>query len=524
MTGNRLLRIPELLSLIGQHLDQHDLTLCIRVCCEWFDTFTPFLYHTIAVYDFDLYSHKFEDAATRAQRSAKNAHLASSDDDPGYGGSMVYKYAHLIHSIASPNIHALAYLGDQAVNLTHVSLLPDFPDPVVFRPLNPGLKSVRIDLNHCDSGAERIIHALAKREHLEDVYLESVVEANTLEMMLDHCPHILSLSATFGHRDDYVHGIDHQIFKAESMGCVGTPTNIRHLSIRNTETWISHVLRRCPDLQTLMLPSVDMGVFTILAQEVITLSSSKFFSLHSLELTLRALTAGANNVLTATLLNSCSASLAALTITDISRQDFGRTVIPSIDPLLWSRLEEFRYTGLDVYGLFTPSYSLCNVLALCPNLRVFEVSHTMVTATEFLSTRYVCGQSLVALTLTVCSDHTQIFQAPQPQPGLQTPFSFPLNEVHMAAMAQYALPISIPLQPQAPQWPHQPYVPPYIPPEPPAFQLATMAQFELPTPIHHPEAHLSQQPLASAPLPIFTPPLAPPPPIINNNNNNNNNN
>ncbi|KAG0070729.1 hypothetical protein BGZ89_012643 [Linnemannia elongata] len=423
MTNNRLLKIPELGSLIGHHLDRHDLTTCIRVCRSWFDSFTPLLYHTVVVYDFDLYSTKFDVPPYRAQRSTKNAHLASSDDDPGYGGGMVHKYGHLVRSITSSNIRALAYLGDHAVNLTHVVLHPCFTSPAMFGTViadtreqkawgrlcgrfedreliistwialinrNPGLKSVRINLDSCDMGTERIIHALAKCEHLEEVYLESMTEVNTLEMMLDHCPHILSLSATCGQRATYVLRADQQMLKAEYPAVVGVPTKIRHFNITTDKAWnfndctlqlwIIQVLRRCPDLQSLVL-ILDMEMFSILVKEVTALSSSKFFSLRSLKL--NAPTTEANNVLLAILLNSCSASLTALTITGFSDDSFGRIVIPMIDPLLWLRLEEFRFMGT---GTFTPSNGLCNVLALCPNLRAFEVSNAAVTATEFLST------------------------------------------------------------------------------------------------------------------------------------------
>ncbi|KAF9306319.1 hypothetical protein BGZ91_008592, partial [Linnemannia elongata] len=341
MTGNRVLKIPELVSLIGQHLDQHDFTHCIRVCREWFDIFTPLLYHTISVYDFDLYSHKFKGETNRAKRSAKNNYLASSDDDPGYGGRMVHK--------------------------------------------NPSLKSVRIDLDNCDSGTERIIHALAKREHLEEVYLESIIETNIIELTLDHCPHILSLCATFGLGANYVPGSNEQVFDVNSTYRVGAPTKIRHLHIRTTQAWLPHVLRRCPDLQTLMLYPLDANVFTILAQEVINLSLSKFFGLRSLEFTLPRLTTETNAALPTTLINSCSASLTALAITDNSRHDF---FIPQIDPLIWSRLQEFRYTGWSAYRHNNTFVSqVCGVLALCPNLRVFKVLKAMVTATELLSTQ-----------------------------------------------------------------------------------------------------------------------------------------
>ncbi|KAG0286142.1 hypothetical protein BGZ96_009745 [Linnemannia gamsii] len=437
MSSDRLLEIPELVSLIGQHLDQHDFTVCIRVCRAWFDVFTPLLYHTIAVYEFDLYSHKFEGATSRSRRSFKNASLASSDEDPGCGGSMVYKYGHLIHSITSSNIHALTYLGEQAVNLTHVAIRRSSIDDVLYRPLyaddteklnwsqywaeiqdreliistwvalidrNPGLKSVRVDLSHCCSGTERIIHALAKCEHLEDVYLSSMVEPNTLEMMLDHCPQILSLSTTCGTQTTTkVPGFRHQTFRAESKGNVGASTKIRHFDIRTHEPWIPYVLRRCPDLLSLILPSVGMDIFIVLAQEVITLSLSKFFRLRSLELTLQASSIQTHKILLATLFNSCSASLTAMTITDTFGHDFGKVVIPHIDPLVWSRLEEFHYTGRDFDKHKTPSYHLCRVLALCPNLRVFEISMTMITASEFLTTPFVCSQTLASLKLTVCN-------------------------------------------------------------------------------------------------------------------------
>ncbi|KAK5817041.1 hypothetical protein F5H01DRAFT_342288 [Linnemannia elongata] len=560
MTGNRVLKIPELVSLIGQHLDQHDFTHCIRVCREWFDIFTPLFYHTISVYDFDLYSHKFKGETNRAKRSAKNNYLASSDDDPGYGGRMVHKYAHLIHSITSSNIHALTCLGDQAVNLTHVGIRTRTPNATIFRPpcadnnewmawfwyrepfrddelvvatlvalidRNPGLKSVRIDLDNCDSGTERIIHALAKREHLEEVYLESIIETNIIEMTLDHCPHILSLCATFGLGANYVPGSNEQVFDVNSTCRVGAPTKIRHLHIRTTQAWLPHVLRRCPDLQTLMLYPLDANVFTILAQEVINLSLSKFFGLRSLEFTLPSLTTETNTALPTTLINSCSASLTALAITDNSRHDF---FVPQIDPLLWSRLQEFRYTGWNAYRHNNTFVSqVCSVLALCPNLRVFKVLKAMVTANELLSTQVVCGQTLVSLTLTVCSD--RISQTLQPPPWLQPVVPFTTQEIHMATMAQFELPIPTPLphlqplpppppQPaQVPQWPQ--YAP--VTPHPPAGQaeseLATMAQFELPSLIPHAEPQPPQQ-LPAPELPVFIQPFSQPPHNSINNNSN----
>ena len=480
MTINRLFKIPELVLLIG--LDQHDFTLCIRVCREWFDIFTPLLYHTIAVYDFDLYSHKFEGATSRSKRSAKNAHLASSDDDPGYGGRMVHKYAHLIHSITSPDIHALTYLGDQAVNLTYVSLIPCFPGLVVFRPLyadaveqlswykhweslrdrklivstwvalidgNPSLKSVHIDLNNCVSGTEQIIHALAKCGHLEEIHLESMIQADIIEMVLDHCPHILSLSASCRRRRSHTRG-DHQIFKAVSMGGVGAPTKIRYLNISNTEPWIYHVLRRCPDLKTLVLPQVNMDEFPVLSQGLITLTSTKLFNLRSLTLSIDAYKTATNEGgHPAPLINSCAASLTVLSITYISSPGFGRFVIPQIDPLLWLRLEEFRYRGPNAYGPDSPSHRLCDVLALCPNLRVFELFEVMVTATDFLSTQVVCDQTLAELALTVCSDFTA---QPQPPPWIMSmsPYISVMDEIHM--MTQLAL--TTPIHNPEPQPPH----------------------------------------------------------------------
>lgn len=177
---------------------------------------------------------------------------------------MVHKYAHLIHSITSPDIHALTYLGDQAVNLTHVVSATPFYGAAVFRPpyanpyehtvwmkywmrfrdcepivstwvalidRNPGLKSVRIHLKDCDSGTERIIHALAKREHLEEVYLEAMMEADIIEKVLDLSPHILSLSASCAQRSVHYRGVESQIFKTESMGGVSAPTKIRYLNL-----------------------------------------------------------------------------------------------------------------------------------------------------------------------------------------------------------------------------------------------------------------------------------------------------
>ncbi|KAF9296984.1 hypothetical protein BGZ88_011402 [Linnemannia elongata] len=548
-----LANFPELVSLIGHHLDRHDLTTCVRVCRSWFDAFTPLLYHTVVVYDFDLYSTKFDVPPYRAQRSTKNAHLASSDDDPGYGGGMVHKYGHLVHSITSSNIRALAYLGDHAVNLTHVVLHPCFSSPAMFGTViadtreqkawgrlcgrfedreliistwialinrNPGLKSVRINLDSCDMGTERIIHALAKCEHLEEVYLESMTEANTLEMMLDHCPHILSLSATCGQRATYVLRADQQMLKAEYPAAVGVPTKIRHFNITTDKAWnfndctlqlwIIQVLRRCPDLQSLVL-ILDMEMFSILVKEVTALSSSKFFSLRSLKL--NAPTTEANNVLLAILLNSCSASLTALTITVFSNGSFGRIVIPMIDPLLWLRLEEFRFMGT---GTFTPSNGLCNVLALCPNLRAFEVSDAAVTATEFLSTQFTCGHSLVSFALIACGDRAQILQSPQPPPWLGLNNSFTTQEGHMATMAQFELPTPMPMpaQPQQPQQqPQLGQVPPWLqyPSAPPCIlaaqtsQLTTLARFEPPAPFHH---HLFARPPPQPPapdLPVFAP-------------------
>ncbi|KAG0312056.1 hypothetical protein BGZ97_011461 [Linnemannia gamsii] len=527
MSSDRLFKIPELVSLIGQHLEQHDYTVCIRVC-----------------------------RTCRAPRSLKNASLASSDKDPGYGGSMVHKYAHLIHSIVCPNIRALTYLGEQAVNLTHVALRPGFPDDVIYRPLcvddterlawsqywesfqdreliistwvaligrNPGLKSVRIDFYHCDSGTERIIHALAKCAQLEEVHLGSMTEPNTLEMMLDHCPQILSLSTTYNLRNTTrVPDAGYQTFRAETMGNVGASTKIQHLNIRTLYSWLPHVLRRCPDLLSLIIPQVGLHVFTSIAQEVISLSLSKFFRLRSLELSLRTITIKSKFLL-ATLFNSCAASLTAMTITDTHRHDFGQVVFPHIDPLVWSRLEEFRYSGSEPFSHETPSYQLCRVLALCPNLRIFEISDTMITASEFLTTPFVCSQTLVSLKLIVCSDHIPLVQAQQLPSWLQPSVPFTAQEIQMATMAQFELPIPLPPQQQQPQYPHVP--PPPLNPAPSYLsgaqadsQLATMAQFEIPTSFHLLQAQpplplAPEPPLPLAPEPPL--PLAPMPPLIN---------
>ncbi|KAF8917764.1 hypothetical protein BGZ52_013086, partial [Haplosporangium bisporale] len=43
------LTLPEITLLIAQHLDQSDLTICIRVCRAWHQTFIPSLYRNVVL-------------------------------------------------------------------------------------------------------------------------------------------------------------------------------------------------------------------------------------------------------------------------------------------------------------------------------------------------------------------------------------------------------------------------------------------------------------------------------------------
>lgn len=144
-----------------------------------------------------------------------------------------------------------------------------------------------------------------------------------------------------------------------------------------------------------MLPRLKIDEFPAFSQELITLTSTKFFSLCSLAVSMDAYQIATNEGgHPAPLINSCAVSLTALSITYKDYRDFGRIVIPQIDPLLWLRLEEFRYEGPDHYGYVSPSYRLCDVLVFCPNLRVFELIEVVVTATDFLSTQVSVARPL----------------------------------------------------------------------------------------------------------------------------------
>ncbi|KAG0217877.1 hypothetical protein BGX33_009309 [Mortierella sp. NVP41] len=489
MEANQLLKIPELVRLIAQHLDQHDLTICLRISHAWFEAFCPLLYETIAVFDFDIYVLNVGYGYARPS-SAKNGHARFKGDKPsGYGGSRIYKYGHLVRSIVVREFRSLEYLGDQAVNLSHVHIRRN-PEGHSFRPSfcdgweqlawnkhwekfagrerivdtwvalidrNPGLKSVGIDLFGVDPGTEEIIHALAKREELTEIHLMRITQANTVEMLLDHCPHVPSIRLTNGLMGDET---PKQIFSADSSGQAGPATRIRHLdfyekdSCHKNQTWINHVLRRCPELETLVLPACDDAVFSEIAQEIIKLSSSKFFGLRRLELYLcwRDMSE-THRALIAALLNSCAESLTSLAITDypnvlVEIIDYPNVLVEIIDLIdtgLWERLQEFRYTGYQTTTLDAPVPRLCAPLALCPNLRVFEVSNVMVTANEFLQTRLACLQTLVSFKLIVCCDHSDIpGVVHQPFPELFMP-AVTEAEAQMATMAQFEIAMTVPV-------------------------------------------------------------------------------
>ncbi|KAF9115170.1 hypothetical protein BGW39_003122, partial [Mortierella sp. 14UC] len=488
--SSHLVKIPELLSLIGQHLTKHDFTVCIRVNKAWFNAFSPLLYHTISVVDFEPNLPRFKDPPTTA--GATSTITSTSEEKilkgPEHGSNLIHRYCHLIRSITVANIHALTYLGDEAVNLAHIGVHVNLGVTTLFQPLhedaaeclrrsafwnyfrngnviipiwvalihrNPDLKSICVDLNYCDQGTEKIARALGeKANQLEDVVLWGMTQTDTIELFLDHCPHILSLTASCGLRGlTSLDGPD-QIFRKEDD--FGTPTKIRHLNIRCTESWLIHVLRRCPDLEDLTIPVLGTAyVFVAIVKEVTQLSLSKFFTLRSLTFTIRARDVtvpffSIDDMKTpiTNLLNSCCAQLVSLTVTDEVRI-LGQTM-DQLDSRLWSRLEEFRYTSTSStpHRFTAPTYRLCSLLALCPKLRVFEVSNTMVPAPEFLETRPACLQSLTSLKLTVCTDYSQIqpfqLQLQQPPPWIT---AFTAEQAQMATMAQFELPLQLPLTP-----------------------------------------------------------------------------
>ncbi|KAF9911572.1 hypothetical protein EC991_003036 [Linnemannia zychae] len=479
---SRLVKIPELVSLVGQYLTKHDLALCIRVNKAWFDAYSPLLYHTISIVDFELNSLKLRDPPTTTGATTTSTSKDQVPKVPEYGNTLIHRYCHLIQSITVVNIHALTYLGDEAVNLTHIgvnvnlettTLIPTlsgdanerlcvdkfwhyFRNGNVIIPIwvalihrNPNLKSVCIDLSYCDQGTERIVRALGEgAKHLEEVVLWRMTQTNTMELFLDHCPHILSLTASCEVRDSgSLEGPD-QIFR-ESSG-FDTLTKIRHLSIHCNDPWVTHVLRRCPDLEDLTIPALAANVYVAIIKEVTRLSLSKFFTLRNLSLTISprrpSLPIEKVKTTVANLLNSCCAQLVSLTITD-SKRMLSQSMV-QLDSSLWSRLEEFRYISKGSYTQHAaaPTDNLCNLLALCPNLRVFEVSNTMIAARDFLQTEIICFQSLTSLKLTVCASFPQSQTA---QPQLQPPpwlTTLTVEQAQMATMAQFELPLQ-PLSP-----------------------------------------------------------------------------
>ncbi|KAK3844362.1 MAG: hypothetical protein J3R72DRAFT_438719 [Linnemannia gamsii] len=541
MATNRLLKIPELVSLIGQHLDQHDFTICIRVNKSWFDAFCPMLYHTIVVADFDIHTHAFETAHTapaatatitvanqaasqpRAEDSSLPPPLPPSinekerdEKELGYGGSRIHKYSRLIHSITVANIRSLTYLGEEAINLKHIAVLPEMVYSIRFQSIfqdnarrrnwiclwdqyckgevsipiwaalidrNPDLQSVQIDLNHCELGTEKIVYALSQAKQLEVVSLQGVTQIDTIELLLDHCPHILSLTTSDTDRSRTSFAGANQIFKDD---VVGAPTKIRHLCISTLDSWPIHVFRRCPDLESLTIPySVTPDVFVALAQEVTQLAQAKFFVLRSLSFVVHSrdyltnvpvLINDMKGIIT-NLLNSCCVQLTSLTIKDSLH--ILSPIMDQLDPILWSRLEEFRYSHGDYFpSRPAPTPRLCDLLALCPNLRVFEVSHTLVGVPEFLKVRPICFHSLVSLKLIVSTDHTRTIPPPgNPQHPQAAPPAWLLTpitpqEAEMATMAQFELPPHLPT-PAPPAWLPTPITPQEA-------EMATMAQFELP--------------------------------------------
>ncbi|KAG0264219.1 hypothetical protein BGZ95_003640 [Linnemannia exigua] len=522
MPTTRLLKIPELVSLIGQHLDRNDFTICIRVNKPWFDAFCPMLYHTIVVADFDIYTHASGAAFTAltgttytATTITAVAHQAASQPpaedsstplplsisidekervkkDIGYGGSRIHKYSRLIRSITVANIHSLTYLGEEAVNLTHIAVRSDLTTNIHFKPAfqdsverrswngfwdqyrkgeviipiwvslierNPDLQSVHIDLNYCDPGTEKIIHALSQAKQLEVVSLWGMTQIDTIKLLLDQCPHIRSLKTSSGYRAQASLSGPDQIFKLDD---VGTPTKIRSLNIRTSESWPIHVLRRCPDLEVLTITVfATSDAFVTLVQEVTQLALAKFFVLRGLTFVVRSrdyttnapIPIGDRKDIITNLLNSCCAQLTSLTITDSLR--ILVPIMDQLDPILWSRLEEFRYThgGSRPSRLAQPTSRLCDLLALCPNLRVFEVSYTPVTAPELLKVHPICLHSLVSLKLIVSADHFHTRplsgnpQYPHAAPPAWLPAPISQEEAQMATMGQFELPPNLPQAP-----------------------------------------------------------------------------
>ncbi|KAG0267734.1 hypothetical protein BGZ95_002788 [Linnemannia exigua] len=51
-----VIRIPGLVSALAKHLSQHDRSICIRVNKVWLDAFTPHLWETVRIVDFDFLS------------------------------------------------------------------------------------------------------------------------------------------------------------------------------------------------------------------------------------------------------------------------------------------------------------------------------------------------------------------------------------------------------------------------------------------------------------------------------------
>ncbi|KAF9096543.1 hypothetical protein BGX23_010954 [Mortierella sp. AD031] len=280
--------IPEIVDTITWSLCSADIKACLLVNRSWFFAFIRPLYENVEIVTIDS-SYPVRDTQPAGLQVDYNRLPVWRSRSLGYS---FRKYGFLTRSLAVPHMQGIALYSQCFVRLTHFCIAPSptqeqeviytwderaaqepsrtwrkqdqrFKSEVIVEiwvcliNRNPGLRVVHLGLYNVRSGMEGITSALASLRGLQKVYLTEVCQANGIELLLDNCPNVQELSIESFYPMDRG---ERQQFRSIVDGDGGQATRIQTLSIcPKTEPqrfdWIPHVLRRCPELETLALPA-----------------------------------------------------------------------------------------------------------------------------------------------------------------------------------------------------------------------------------------------------------------------------
>ncbi|KAF9122888.1 hypothetical protein BGW39_009418 [Mortierella sp. 14UC] len=427
--------IPEIVESIVMDLLASDIKSCLCVNRTWFHAFIRLLYENVEV-------------VTRNYSYPVRGKIPVSLDIDYYNSSRhpawrsrglqwvsFQKYGHYTRSLAVPHVQDFEnHVVDAQcfVNLTYLCIAPVPPPPaqdvtymwdervwgspfrlwseqnkrytaeiivevwVSLIASNPGLKVVNVGLYNVCNGTERIVAALGGLKGLEKVSLTDVCQPNAIELLLDHCPNV---EAVFIESFYPVERKERQVFRPMSGEDVGQGTRIQRLSVCPRSeplgfVWIPHILRRCPQLESLDLPAFYDGMFPTIAAEILRQC------LRLTQLSLSSLTED-DRPSFLQLLQELGKGLISLSFddcTDLFIRDLTPVDRVLSDPWLPTMLQEIRFTGRPEMAWFKYRYPCPTIFQAlddrCPNLRVFDVDIVSLTVEDFIRLKFACRGSL----------------------------------------------------------------------------------------------------------------------------------